>query len=213
MDAPQLPEIRPSLAETFDLQARIDGFDATVTHLPRLAGRLRSSGAWLDRLRIDLCLLAFVAVGIAYTVGCLFVLTVAPLLSPVALAAGVLVINAADVAVEHIEPASRRIGDQIVRVVQQKSQLRLDASRLHLGGESWTLDQLSRLEADGSTLRVVPLAGRPVVLLSDHSPWACARLCVLVNAQIDWNRRGGPLPPPALVAIQERAHTGTGTSG
>lgn len=205
MDAPQLPEIRPNLAETFDLQARIDGFDATVVHLPRLAARVQGAGPWLERLRIDLCLIAFVFVGVAYTLGCLFVLTVAPLLSPIALAAGMLVANAADVAIDSLEPASRRLGDQIARVVQQKSRLRLDASRLHLGAESWPLDELSRLEADGSTLRVVPVEGRPVVLLSDHSPWACARLCVLVNAQIDWNRQGGPQPPPALAALKDRA--------
>ncbi|MFT4979098.1 MAG: hypothetical protein ACI8S6_005008 [Myxococcota bacterium] len=131
VDDPLRPELRPSLAETFDMKARFDGFDAMVGHLPLWAGRLEQA-------------------------------------------------------------------------LKRRSRLRLSASRLHVNAESWPLSELELLRASGSTIRIVSRTGRSIVLVSAHSPWACAELCRLINAQLRWHRAGQQHPPPALQVLRER---------
>lgn len=195
---PALPEIRPNLAETFDLHPRVDGFEATIVHLPVAASGL------VKRLRIDLCLLVCIATGLIYTLGGLLVLALMPVLSPLVLAVGLVAASATDVARDHIEPTSRRVHVLVSRAVQQRSSLRLAASRLHLNDQSWLLLDIDRMEALGSTVTIHLRDQRPVVLVSDHSPWACQRLCVLVNAQLSWIGIDQEPVPPTLSEIRER---------
>ena len=203
---PPLPEIRPSLAETFDLHANADGFEATIVHLPLAASGLA------ERIRIDLCLLMCIATGLACTLGGLLVLAIVPVLSPLVLAVGLIAASATDIAREHIEPTSRRVNVMVSRAVQQRSSLRLAASRLHLNEQSWLLLDIDRMEAMGSTVTIHLRDRRPVVLISDHSPWACQRLCVLVNAQLSWVGVEKASIPPALSEIRERVSGRAGCS-
>ena len=192
-----LPEIRPNLAETFDLTAQIDGFDATIVHLPAPLG-------WLAQSRIDLCPLAFVAVGLAYTLGCLLVVATAPPLSPLLLLVGLLVAHGAESVVDDLGSLGRRLGEGLARRLRRRSSLRLGASRLVLGGRSWPLEDVAGLSSRGAVLSLSLRGGAEITLRTNHSPWACAKLSALVNAQLDWHRSGRQLPPPALVRLLER---------
>lgn len=91
------------------LTSNADGFEATSGHLPLAASGL------VERIRIDPCLLMCIAAGLACMLGGLLVLTIAPVLSPLVLAAELLAASATDIAREHIEPPSRRVNVMVSR--------------------------------------------------------------------------------------------------
>ena len=185
----------------FDLRVRPDGFEATVQHLPSGLGVPLPEGL-LERAPIDGLVLLIASGALLYLLATLYVVFVLPHLAAAPLLLGVAGAQSLDGLIEGASSRSRRLGARLQRALLQRSRLVLAAHRLSLGGRSWPLAGLAGLRATGHTLVVEPLPGwgRPVVVRTNHAPWACARLCALVNAELARRREGEP--PSAPLALQ-----------
>ncbi|MEL6345182.1 MAG: hypothetical protein AAFV53_18890 [Myxococcota bacterium] len=198
-------EIRPSLAETFDLRMHIDGFDATINHLPHAISGLRRFTDWLTVARIDLLVTALMLLGVGYVLLFLYVFTVLPELLVLTLLMGLVGVHATDAVIDGMGPAVRRLNEIAVRAVSQQSPIRMDASRLWIGRQNWRLAEVRRLTACGAVIRVELNDQAAVTFATNHIPWECARLCELVNAEIARHRGAPPTPPEALQRVIGRA--------
>lgn len=199
-------EIRPSFAQSFDLQMHIDGFDASIEHLPAALSGVRHLTRWLTLIRIDLLVTAIMTAGISYVLLFLYAFTVLPQALPAVLLIGLLGLYAVDIAVESVEPVSRRLNELLLRRLHRRGRLRLDASRLRLAGHNWRLAEVDRLSAQGTILCVELREAPPVIFVTRHSPWECAQLCALVNREIARHRYA---PPPAPEDLQRLLRAAT----